>query len=140
MPYRRTIQVEFNHCDPAGIVFYPRYLEFANHMAENFFADVVGRSYARIVDAGDGVPTVRLDCAFRAPSRLGDRLEMALRVTGVGRSSVDFDIAGHGEDEEAPRFTITKRLVFIDGRAMKSAAWPEEMRGRLQAAMQEDAA
>ena len=26
MSYRRTIPVEFNHCDPAGIVYFPRYL------------------------------------------------------------------------------------------------------------------
>lgn len=140
MPYRRTVQIEFNHCDPAGIVFYPRYLEFANHMAENFFAEVVGRSYARIVADGDGVPTVRLDCAFRAPSRLGDVLEMTLAVTGVGRSSVDFDIAGRGAGEAGPRFTVAKRLVFVDGRAMKSAPWPDEVRARLEAAMKEDAA
>lgn len=140
MTYRRTIQVEFNHCDPAGIVFYPRFLEFANHITENFFADMVGRSYARIVGDGDGVPTVRLDCAFRAPSRLGDRLELTLRVAGIGRSSVDLDIAGRGEGEDAPRFTVAKRLAFVDGRAMKSAPWPEDMRARLEAAMKEDSA
>lgn len=140
MTYRRTIQVEFNHCDPAGIVFYPRFLEFANHVTENFFAEVVGRSYARLVGEGDGVPTVRLDCAFRAPSRLGDRLEMTLRVTGVGRSSADFDISGRGAGEAEPRFTIAKRVAFIDGRAMKSAPWPDDMRARLEAAMREDSA
>lgn len=139
MPYRRTIQVEFNHCDPAKIVFYPRFLEFANHMAENFFADVVGRSYREMMDAGDGLPTVHLDCDFRAPSRLGDRLEMELRVLAVGRASLDLEIAGRGAGEEAARFTIRKRMVWIDGAAMKSAPWPDAMRARLEAAMQEDA-
>ena len=140
MPYSRDVQIEFNHCDPAGIVFYPRYLEFANSIAENFFAQVVGRSYARIVGDGDGVPTVRLDCAFHSPSRLGEVLELALTVAAVGRSSVDFDISGRGAGEAEPRFTIAKRLVFVDGRAMKSAPWPNEVRARLEAAMKEDAA
>lgn len=139
MPYHRRQQIEFNHCDPAGIVFYPRFLEFANSITENFFADVVGRSYARIIGNGDGVPTVRLECDFRTPSRLGEVLELTLAVTAVGRSSVDLDITGRGTGEDAPRFTIAKRIVFIDGRAMKSAPWPEEMRARLEAAMKEDA-
>jgi len=26
--YERLIQIEFNHCDPAGIVFYPRYFRW----------------------------------------------------------------------------------------------------------------
>ncbi|MFD1807906.1 hypothetical protein ACFSHQ_06310 [Gemmobacter lanyuensis] len=36
MIYRRPIQIEFNHCDPAGIVFYPRYFEMTNSVIENF--------------------------------------------------------------------------------------------------------
>ena len=47
MRYQRLIQIEFNHCDPAGIVFYPRYFEMTNSVVENFFADVVGRSFAQ---------------------------------------------------------------------------------------------
>lgn len=140
MSYRRSMQVEFNHCDPAGIVFYPRYLEFANSIAENFFAEILGRSYARIVGDGDGVPTVRLDCDFRAPSRLGETLELTLDVTGVGRSSADFRITARAAGEAEPRLTINKRLVFIDGRAMKSQPWPEEMRAGLDAAFKENTA
>ncbi len=79
MTYRRTIPVEFNHCDPAGIVFYPRYFEMTNSVVENFFAEVVGRSYARIsMQDRNGVPTVRLEATFRRPSRLGDRLAFML--------------------------------------------------------------
>ena len=48
MSYTRLIQIEFNHCDPAGIVFYPRYFEMTNSVVENFFADVVGRSFAQM--------------------------------------------------------------------------------------------
>lgn len=140
MAYSRSIRIEFSHCDPAGIVFYPRYLEFANHMMENFFADVVGHSYAQIVGAGDGVPAVHLDCNFRAPSRLGDRLDVMLRVTAIGRSSLDLDISGRGAGEAEPRFTIVKRAVFVDGRAMKSSPWPGPVRARLEAAMKEDSA
>ncbi|MRX51001.1 acyl-CoA thioesterase [Paracoccus sp. S-4012] len=140
MPYRRTVQIEFNHCDPAKIVFYPRFLEFANHVVENFFADVVGRSYRRIMDDGDGLPTVHLECDFRIPSSLGDKVELTLRVVAVGRASLDVNIEGRGEGEDALRFTINKRLVWIDGRAMKSAPWPDEVRARLIEAQKEDAA
>ena len=44
--YERLIQIEFNHCDPAGIVFYPRYFEMVNSVCENFFREVAGLSYA----------------------------------------------------------------------------------------------
>lgn len=138
MPYTRLIQVEFNHCDPAGIVFYPRFLEFANSVTENFFADIVGYSYAEIIAAGEGVPTVSLDCSFIRPSRLGDRLAVTLRVVAVGRSSLDLAITGAGEGEGEPRFRIAKRIALIDGRAMRSKPWPDALRARLTAAQKED--
>ncbi|MCO5127369.1 MAG: hypothetical protein M9957_08845 [Rhodobacteraceae bacterium] len=37
MIFRQDIRVGFNHCDPAGIVFYPRYFEMANTVCESFF-------------------------------------------------------------------------------------------------------
>ena len=136
MSYSREIQVEFNHCDPAGIVFYPRYFEMTNSVVENFFNDVVGRSFASMHRGADnGVPTVSLAAEFVAPSRLGDKVLFSLKVEKLGRSSVSLKIAGHMGAELRLRVALT--LVWIDG--MKSAAWPDAMRARLVAYM-EDAA
>lgn len=136
MTYSRLIQIEFNHCDPAGIVFYPRYFEMTNSVVENFFNDVVGRSFAQMhVAAQNGVPTVSIAADFMAPSRLGDKVLFSLKIVKMGRSSVTVCIEGRMGDELRMRATLT--LVWIDG--MKAAAWPDAMRARLQAYM-EDAA
>ncbi len=137
MAYDRTIAIEFNHCDPAGIVFYPRYFEMTNSVCENFFADVVGRSYARMIADGNGIPTVRLDATFRAPSRLGDKVLFRLAVTGVGRSSVDCRITATCADET--RIEVTKRLVWI-GPDKQAAPWPDDMRAALLAQMEGEVA
>lgn len=138
MPYTRPFAVEFGHCDPAGIVFYPRYVEMVNHMAENFFADVIGHPYARVIGDGNGCPTVRLEVDFRAPSRLGERLALGLRVTGVGRSSADFAVEGRGPQDDL-RFSARKRMVWI-GPDKRATPWPDDIRAGLSAAMEEDAA
>ncbi len=138
MTYRRVIPVEFNHCDPAGIVFYPRYFEMTNSVVENFFAEVVGYSFRRIsLEEGRGVPTVRIEIDFRAPSRLGDRVEFALDVAALSSRSVTFRITGRGDD--GVRLTGRFTLVWVekDGRA---APWPEEIRARLKDHLAEDAA
>ena len=136
MSYSREIQVEFNHCDPAGIVFYPRYFEMTNSVVENFFNDVVGRSFASMHRGADnGVPTVSLAAEFVAPSRLGDKMLFSLKIEKLGRSSVSLKIEGHMGAELRLRVALV--LVWIDG--MKSAAWPDAMRARLVAYM-EDAA
>lgn len=136
MRYSREIQIEFNHCDPAGIVFYPRYFEMTNSVVENFFNDVVGRSFASMHRGADnGVPTVSLSAEFVAPSRLGDKVLFSLTIEKLGRSSVSLKIEGHRGAELRLRVALV--LVWIEG--MKSAAWPDAMRARLQAYM-EDAA
>jgi len=136
MTYTRLIQIEFNHCDPAGIVFYPRYFEMTNSVVENFFNDVIGRSFAQMhVAAHNGVPTVAITADFMAPSRLGDKVLFSLQILKLGRSSVTICIEGRMGEELRMRATLT--LVWID--EMKAAAWPDAMRARLQAYM-EDAA
>lgn len=131
MTYRRTIAVEFNHCDPAGIVFYPRYFEMTNSVVENFFGERVGRSYARItMQDGNGVPTAHIDARFRAPSRLGDRLDFTLDVARVGNSSVVFDIAAHGAGQLRMEARFT--LVWIDQKG-HATPWPDDVRARLLA-------
>lgn len=133
MTYTREIQIEFNHCDPAGIVFYPRYFEMTNSVVENFFNDVVGRSFASMHrDARNGVPTVALGAEFVAPSRLGDKVLFSLRIEKLGRSSVNVRIAGHMGAEVRLRVALT--LVWTDG--LKPAAWPDAMRARLAAYME----
>jgi 4-hydroxybenzoyl-CoA thioesterase len=130
MSYTRTIQIEFNHCDPAGIVFYPRYFEMTNSVVENFFADVVGKSFAQMHLDGrhNGVPTVHLETDFLAPSRLGDKVVFSLEVTRLGGSSLSLLITGRMGDEVRMRAKIT--VVWID--QMKAAPWPDAMRAKIK--------
>ena len=130
MAYARTIPVEFNHCDPAGIVFYPRYFEMVNSVVENFFRDDVDHSFARMMAEGAGVPTARIEANFRAPSRLGERLEFTLEVTRVGGASVTFAIAAGCEGQHRMAVDLTLVWVTEGGRATQ---WPEATRARLSA-------
>lgn len=119
MTYHREIQIEFNHCDPAGIVFYPRYFEMTNSVVENFFADVLGHSFARMMEDRAGVPTARIEVNFHAPSRLGEKLNFSLDITRIGTSSVGFRIVASAGG--VPRLTADLTLVNVD---MQGGAQP----------------
>ena len=129
MSYTRIMAVEFNHCDPAGIVFYPRYFEMTNSLVENFFADVMGHSFGAMMDLGQGVPTARLEANFKVPSRLGDKLEWTLQVVRVGGSSANFVATARVGDQL--RLTADLTLVWVD--AGKPARWPDAMRAKFGA-------
>lgn len=130
MSYRRRVPVEFNHCDPAGIVFYPRYFEMLNSTIENFFADVLAYSFARIhVEEHCAVPTAHIDATFSAPSRLGDILDFVLEIEEVGRSSVRLvqRVGAGGQD----RLQCTSTLVWV-GRDGRAAPWPDVIRMKMK--------
>jgi len=128
MTYHRTIQIEFNHCDPAGIVFYPRYFEMTNSVVENFFADVLDCSFAKMMEDRAGVPTARIEVNFHAPSRLGEKLDFALDITRIGRSSVGFRIAAQASGID--RLTADLTLVNVDGLG-QSQPWSPNVRSRM---------
>ena len=136
MSYARSIRVEFNHCDPAGIVFYPRYFEMTNSVMENFFREVVGYSYHAMMADGIGVPTARIETDFRAPSRLGDVLDWRMGVEKVGGSSATFRLEGRCGAE----LRLVVRLVLVwmspEGRP---ARWPEPIRAVLETHLEEAA-
>jgi 4-hydroxybenzoyl-CoA thioesterase len=91
-PYRSQIQVRFAHCDLAGIVFYPRYIEMFNNLVEDW-CHATGVPYAEIHDGrGTGLPVVHLEVDFAAPSRMGEILSATLSVRAVGVSSLTIDI------------------------------------------------
>ncbi len=120
MIYRRIIPIEFNHCDPAGIVFYPRYFEMTNSVVENFFDEVLDYSFARMTRERCGVPTVRIEVNFRVPSRLGDKPEFRLEIAGVGRSSAHVTLVyvnEHGTSDAWPDAVRRRMIAFQQGAA-----------------------
>ena len=119
--------VRFAHVDAAGIVFYPRYFEMLNAAVEDYFAIVVGVDFATIhCKRGLGVPTVKLDAEFKAPSRLGEALDFAMSIRRVGRSSADVSVDVYCAAEL--RLHARLVLVCVDMGTGRALAWPEDMR------------
>lgn len=126
--FRHTISVEFQHCDPARIVFYPRYFEMISSTVERFFTDALGHGFAGQLDGGTGIPMARIEVDFHAPSRLGERLNLDLTVLRVGTTSAAFRIQCSGPDA---RFTAKGTLVHFDFHAGRPAPWPDALRAGL---------
>lgn len=130
MLYHRTIPVEFNHCDPAGIVFYPRYFEMTNSVVENFFGAQLGYGFAQMMAQARGVPTARLEAQFVAPSRLGDILDFSLEIKRIGETSVSFTLTCTSRGDLRMTVDLTLVWVAVGGRP---APWPEAIRASMQA-------
>lgn len=123
--------LRFAHCDPAGIVFYPRYFELCDAAVEDWTPVILGVSRHTLhLEMGLGLPTVDLHAGFTAVSRLGDLLDIDVILTRVGNSSIDLSIAMSCDGE--PRLTARCTQVLTDLSRMRSTPWPPEFRERLQ--------
>ena len=124
-------RVRFQHCDPAGIIFYPRYFEMLNATVEEWFATRLGLSFAEIHGPMQrGVPTARFTAEFTAPSRLGELLDWRLVPRRIGRSSCELNLRASCEGELRAEFLQT--LVWIDKASGRPLPWPDSLRAAIQ--------
>ena len=158
--FASTTPVLFRHCDPAGIVFYPRYFEIINDFIDTWFTQGLGASFHTLhTQRGIGTPLASVRCDFVAPSRWNDLLEQRLTVTRIGGASVQVDVvfsgpapAGAGgtdgtdgtdgadgaDGAAAPvpshgdRLRATLTIVFVDLASMKPVPVPDDIRAAMQ--------
>lgn len=83
-------EVEWGDCDPAGIVFHPRYLAYFDHCTNLLFTQA-GFEPAILQARFDviGYPVVDLRTRFHAPCRYGDEVRIETRVVEFRNSSFE---------------------------------------------------
>ena len=134
MSFKTTTKVRFAHVDGAGIVFYPRYFEMLNSAVEDWFASMGLDFRAMHLDRGIGIPTVRLECEFVAPSVLGDDLTIEIMLVELGRTSFTIACRVSGSANDTVRLTATAVLVCMDLHTKKAIPWADSLKQQLDAA------
>jgi 4-hydroxybenzoyl-CoA thioesterase len=136
MVFRVKKNVRFSHCDPAGIVFYPRYAELCNEVIEDWFRDALGVSFHTLQEELNlTIPAVRLEIEFLVPSTYRDSLEFTLRVKEIGNTSMLMEIiAWHGEEQ---RVRIQLKSVMVSLNDLRPLRISDEWRARLTPFMHE---
>ena len=108
--FSKTRKIRFGHTDSAGIVYYPHYFDMFNAIVEDFFEECLGVSFQELNRADQVVTPLRhVECDFAAPSRIGDRLLLALTLVSAGRTSVSLEIEGTVEG----RLCLRARLIIV---------------------------
>ncbi len=89
----RNVTIEWGDCDPAGIVFYPRYFAMFDASTAALFAAATGMTKRQMLRhyAVVGFPMVDTRASFHVPGRFGDVIRIETTVGVLRRSS--FDVA-----------------------------------------------
>ncbi len=92
---RRAVTIEWGDCDPAGIVFYPRYFAIFDACTAALFHAALGEPKIAWTKRFGivGIPMVDTRGKFSVPSAYGDEVVIESRVTAFRRSS--FDVQHH---------------------------------------------
>lgn len=128
-PFTREIIVRFEHCDAAGIMFYPRFFALVNETVEDWFGSLGFDFKTLHVEQRKGVPTVRIESEFVAPVRMGDVLKQSLGVQAIGTSSLDLKHLAVVGDRVVARFD--QKLVLTDLVGMRAEPWPSDLRAAI---------
>jgi 4-hydroxybenzoyl-CoA thioesterase len=88
----RKVRIEWGDCDPAGIIFYPRYFDIFDASTAALFERALGITKFEMFKTLPfaGFPLVRTQAKFIKPTRFGDDVTVDSAVT-FGHSS--FEVA-----------------------------------------------
>lgn len=90
---RRQLDIAWGDCDPAGIVFNPRFFEFFDASTWLLFEAALGVKPQDLAETFGifSIPLVDARANFMRPVRFGDSVEIATQVKQFGRSSFQIE-------------------------------------------------
>ena len=88
---RRKLRIEWGDCDPAGIVYFPRYFQHFDSASVALFEKATGLKKIDMAARYKmvGIPMVNIRARFLIPSRYGDDVEIESQITEFRRSSFE---------------------------------------------------
>lgn len=132
----RTVKIEWGDCDPAGIVFYPRYFAMFDASTTGLFERALGMTKYQFLKRHDavGYPMLETAARFLRPARFGDNVVIETTITKLGRSS--FEVAHRLSKDGELAVECTEKRVWVtrdpeDADRIKSQPLPDEIIRRL---------
>jgi 4-hydroxybenzoyl-CoA thioesterase len=135
---RRNVRIVWGDCDPAGIVYYPRYFEMFDTSTTALFERALGMTKYQFLKAYDslGYPMVDTRARFLLPTRYGDDVVIDSAITEIKRSSFAVTHRLLKDGQLAVEGFETRVWVGrdpADADKIKAKSLPNEIVGKLRA-------
>lgn len=131
--YRAELIVRFGHIDEAGIVYYPRLVNYFHVAMEEFFGAVLGTDYPSFLSEHRlGLPAARLEVSFLRPLRYGDHIQVEVDIEKVGESSIIWRYQIFQPEEDDPAAQARVVTVNVDMDSFEKRPVPDWLRERLE--------
>jgi acyl-CoA thioester hydrolase len=127
--YAAYTRVGFSDTDAQGVVYYGRYLPYF---------DIARVEYHRHLDMLPQGPQERefvvraCTIEYFAPARFDDLIEVFVRVSRIGRSSLTYEAAAYRVEDDLLMVTAEQTLVLVDLAGRSATPIPEWFRDRIR--------
>ena len=135
MPFIQSRIVHWGDCDPAGIIYTPRILDYAIEAVEACLREVMGASWNVMREQHNiGGPTVRFECDILKPLAPDMEVDVVLTLEKLGRSSLTSRIVCvDSAENEYFRARLVNCLVARDSATdIRAIPIPDGWRERLK--------
>jgi len=134
----RSLRIEWGDCDPAGIVFYPRYFAMFDHSTSMLISAASGLTKYQLMQKYEfsGYPMVDTRARFFIPTRFGDDVVIDSTFSKIGTSS--FDVAHRLTKNGALAVECFETRVWVksdprDTARIKAKPIPDDLVARFKA-------
>jgi len=128
--YSALTRVGFSDTDAQGIVYYGRYLPYFDSARVEYHRRLGMLETAR----GEQEFVMRANTIeYLAPARFDDLVEVFIRVSRIGRTSVTYDFAAYRVEDDLLMVTANQTLVLVDLDERRPYAIPEPFAGQIAA-------
>ena len=125
--YSALARVWFSDTDAQGVVYYGRYLPYFDHARTEYHRHLGGF-------ATGGCEFVMRASAvdYLAPARFDDLIEVFVRVSRIGRTSVTYEHAAVRLSDDTLLVTAQQTLVLIDLGSRRPTPVPADLRAPMR--------
>ncbi|MBM2294490.1 thioesterase family protein [Sulfitobacter pseudonitzschiae] len=131
--------VRWGECDPAGIAYTPRFLDYVVSVHEAFISLMLGGPIHMLKDElSVDFPVRGVEIDFRSTLPLDTRFEMVVHVGEIRSRTFDIHINAYKVEAEGKRrgdlaFVARITPVTIDHESRAAVALPEKLKSRVEA-------
>jgi acyl-CoA thioester hydrolase len=133
--YSSLTRVGFSDTDAQGIVYYGRYLPYFDSARVEYHRHL--DMLETRVDEREFVMRANT-IEYHAPARFDDLIEVFIRVSRIGRSSVTYECAAYRADDDVLMVTAQQTLVLVDLEERHACTIPDSYREQVAAFEGED--
>lgn len=125
-------RVQFAETDMAGVLHFSNYFRYMEEIEHAFWRSLDLTVYHPDAEPRLSWPRVATDCEYFAPLHFEDEVDLALRVTKVGRKSLSYEVEFRRSEERCATGRVTAVCCMTKPGSFAPMPIPAAIRTRLE--------